>query len=157
MKRAATSIWAIALCALISLAGCNPAEKFTVTEVATPTLDGFSAIRGVATIENNSRRNLKIERVTLSLHYRDRILGSARLASPLFLPPRQTSTVEYHLVIDDFSLSSLATIASRSVSNPDRLTLQGEIWLMHGATRKKFQLKNITLEQLMNFINTFAP
>jgi hypothetical protein len=141
---------------VFALAGCNPAKNFSVVEAGMPTLNGLKSLHGRATVENSGGRDLVISNARFVVHYRDRPLGTARLMRPITLPAGSTTPTRYDLALDDFSLSNMQILSTRILTNPDALTLDGEIWLKWGVWRKKIEIKGVSGEQLIKIIYTFA-
>ena len=141
----------------LAAAGCNPVEKFSVTEAAMPTLNGLSSLHGKATVENAGGRDVMLESATFVVRYRDRELGSARLLLPIEIPAGGTTRIRYDFALDNFTLSSLQTLQSRIWVNPDAFTVDVNGWVRWGGIRKKIEIKEVGIIQIMEIISTFAP
>jgi hypothetical protein len=146
----------IAIIAFFCLTGCNPTKNFAVVEAGMPTLNGLKSLHGRATVENSGGRDLVISNARFVVHYRDRTLGTARLMRPITLPSGSTTPTRYDLALDDFTLSDMQILSTRILTNPDALTLDGEIWVKWGVWQKKIEVKEVDGEQLIKIIYTFA-
>ncbi len=142
---------------LLAAAGCNPAEKFSVTEAGMPTLNGLSSLHGEATVENAGGRDIMVESAVFVVRYKERELGTARLLLPIEIPAGGTADIRYDFALDNFTLSSLQTLQSRIFTNPDAFTVDVKSWVRWGGIRKKIEIKEVDIMQIMEIISTFAP
>jgi hypothetical protein len=90
------------------------------------------------------------------VHYKDRSLGSARLMLPIEIPARATTPIRYDFALDGVTLSSMQTIQSRILIAPDAFTVDIRGWVRWGGVRKKIEIKEVSLTQVMGIITTFA-
>ncbi len=142
-------IAAIALCGVVGLTGCNPAAKFAVVEAGVPVLNGLTSLHGRAVVENGGARALTIENAVVTVRYRGRELGRARLLLPVEIPPGGESEVRYDLAFEGVSLASVQTLASHMMSNPDAVTVDLDGWIRRGRMRKKIELRGVEATRLM--------
>jgi hypothetical protein len=145
--------WAAVLLATV---GCGLVPKFSVTEAQMPTLNGFSSLHGEVTVENAGRHDIMVESGTLTVHYKERTLGSARLILPIEIPARATTEIRYDFALDGVMLSSMQTFQSRILIAPDAFTVDIQAWVRWGGVRKKIEIKDVSLTQVMEIITTFA-
>ncbi|MDR2883299.1 MAG: LEA type 2 family protein [Alistipes sp.] len=145
----ATALCVVALCAAT---GCSLAGKFEVLEVSTPELRGLSSLQGRAVIENRGGRTLIVDNALLTVRYRDRELGRARLTRPVEIPAGSTTDVSYEMAIEGLSLGSVQTLASRMMSNPEDITIDIDGWVHWGRMRKKIELRDVEATRLMGII-----
>lgn len=142
---------------LSGLAGCNPVAKIFVLEAQAPALNGLTSVHGKATVLNEGTRDFTVESATFAVRYRDRELGSARLLLPVRFPAGEVSEIRYDFALEDFSLSSLRTLQSRVMTNPELFTVDVRGWVVWGGIRKKIVLREVPLMRVMGIINNFAP
>jgi hypothetical protein len=144
--------------ALTLLTGCNnPEPDINLVGVENVVFDNPASVHGNVTVENNGRRDITIKSARLEVNYRNRELGSAHLTSPITLPGRATTEARFDIAFEDFSLTSLNIILTRFASNPDAFTINGEMRIKWGCFIKKIDLKNVSVEQLIKKVYTFAP
>ncbi len=137
--------------AVCALAGCNPAAKFAVVEAGTPTLHGLSSLHGRAVVENTGARALTVENAVVTVRYRDRELGRARIMLPVVIPPGATE-VRYDLALEGVTLAGMQTLQSRIMSNPGAVTVDLDGWIRWGRLRKKIELRDVEATRLMGII-----
>ena len=148
-------ILAIVLCGVV--AGCNPAAKFSVVEAEMPILNGLTSLHGRATVENGGGRDFMVESAGFVVHYRDRELGTARLLLPIEIPAGEVSRVRYDFALEGLSLSSMGTLQSRIMTNPDAFTVDARGYVRWGGLRKKIEMKQVPLTGVMDIISNFVP
>ncbi len=129
------------------LVGCNPVAKFSVVEAGAPVLDGLSALSGSVVVENDGRRTLTIENATVTVRYRDRELGRARLLMPIEMGPG-VNEVSYRMALEGLSLTSMTTLATRM----DAVTVDIEGWIRLGRRSKKIAMRGVEATRIMGII-----
>ncbi len=132
----------VAAVLLAALAGCNPAAKLRLVEAGAPRIASLSSIGGRATVENGGARDVTIESALVTVSYRGRELGAARLTEPLVMPAGETTVVDYRFALEEISLASLGTLSTRVLSNPDDVTVDVEARVR---SRQRGRGKKITL------------
>jgi hypothetical protein len=141
---------------LLATVGCGLVPKFSVTEAEMPTLNGFSSLHGEATVENAGRHDIMLESGTLTVHYKERELGTARLMLPIEIPACATTEIRYDFALEDVTLSSMQTFQSRILMTPDAFTVDIRGWVRWSGVRKKIEIKDVSLTQVMGIITNFA-
>jgi hypothetical protein len=142
---------------LFTAAGCNPAAKFSVIEAGMPTLNGLSSLHGKATVANGGKRDATVESMNLTVDYRGRELGTARLLLPIEIPAGGANAIRYDFALEGLSLASLQTLQSRILVNPDAFTVDARGYVRWGGVRKKIELRDVPLVRVMGIISNFAP
>lgn len=143
---------------LFGSAGCNPAAKIVVLEAGAPTLNGLTSLHGRATVMNEGARDITVESAVFTVGYRDRELGSARLMLPVrFTAGGVSEKIRYDFALEDFSLSSLMTLQSRVMTNPDLFTVDLRGSVVWGGIRKKIEMREVPLVRVIGIISNFTP
>ncbi len=141
-----------AILSVVVSAGCNPAGKIAVIEAEMPALYGLEALHGRAVVENGGARDLMIESARITVRYRDRELGAARLVLPVEIAAGTRARIRYDLALEGVSMSSLGSVQTRLFTNPDELTADVSAWVRVGAIRKKIELRRVPVaEIIINF------
>lgn len=145
----------VAAILLAALAGCNPATKLRLVEAGTPTIASIASIGGLARVENTGAKEVTIESALITVSYRGRELGAARLSEPITMPADETTTLDYRFALEDISLTSLGTLTSRLLSNPDEITVDVEARVRSrpGGKGKKISLRRVPVSRI---ISTFG-
>ncbi len=150
-------LYILLLLSVAGVAGCNPAARFSVVDVETPTLDGFTSVHGRATVESRSRKDLVVESALLTVRYKDNELGAVRLMLPIEVPAESTNRIRYDLALDGVSLASLQAMQTRLMTNPGAFTLDAKVYVRWGGLRKKIAINGMALTRVMDIIYNFAP
>lgn len=128
---------------LCALAGCNPAERFSILEAGMPALDGTRSVHGRLVVENSSVRDLMIESAAVTFRYKGKELAAARLMRPVELPAGVTSWVRYDFAIENTSPANLYTLQTRMLTVPGQITVDVKGYVRWGGMRKKVTMEGI--------------
>jgi len=138
------------LVAAVTLAGCSPAAKFSVSSATEPTIVGdIEAVNGHATVENATGRDLTVESARIVLRYRDREVATARLLLPVEVPARGRAEVRYDLAVEGLSMAEARALGTRLLTNPAALTADVTAHVRWGALRKRIDLEAVPVTRLM--------
>lgn len=129
--------------------GCS-APQIAVESVSAPVLDGFTAVSGQITVRSDYRRTLVVREVRVVVRYGDRQLCTARLAEPIQVQGRTTTSVNYRFDIEDVDLGAALALGARAMADPDALMLDVDARARLGCLRKCIVRKNLKISELNN-------
>ncbi len=139
-------ICALTLALTMALTGCNPMARLDVKEADAPKLRGMTVLRGEMTVENDNRKDIVVERAELVVRSGRREIARARLVSPVRMPGRRTTEVDYELELSSVSLSGVGALMNR----PRGVTVDIDARMRIGSKHKRLKMDDVSLEQLMD-------
>ncbi len=134
------------------LVGCTVAPPFVVGEAEMPTMNGLRSLHGTASVTNLRRADIMVENATITIRYRGRELGSARLLLPIELPGGAETTIRYDFALEGVSPASLQTLQTRLFVNPGAFTVDVSGRVKWGGIGKKIEMKEVPLTRIMGII-----
>ena len=136
--------------ALLPMAGCNPAEKFSIVRAGMPSMNGLKSLHGKATVESSAGKDLMVESALLVVKYKERELGTARLMLPIEVPAKERSAVRYDLALEGLSPANFQILQTRIFLNPSQITVDVEGYVKYGAMRKKIEIKKVPFTYIIS-------